>query len=84
MSSITGVGTHCVLVAAQKPRSTSSQPCEHCKKITHRSENRFAKFPEKLADFRARCATRGRGTGPSPRGSVVVAAASSVGALSSF
>jgi hypothetical protein len=37
----------------------------------------------KLADFRARRATRGRGTGPSPRGSVVVAATSSAGALSS-
>jgi hypothetical protein len=61
MSSITGVGTHSVLAAAQKPRSTSSQPCEHCKKITHRSENCFAKFLEKLVDFRARCATRGRG-----------------------
>jgi hypothetical protein len=40
MSSITGVGSHSVLAAAQ---------------------NCFAKFLEKLVDFRARCATRGRG-----------------------
>jgi hypothetical protein len=83
MSSITGVSTHSVLAAAQKSRSTSFQPCEHCKNTTHRSENCFTKFPEKLADFRVRRATRGRGTGPSPRGSVAVAATSSAGALSS-
>jgi hypothetical protein len=71
MSSITGVSSYSVLAAAQKSRNTSFQPCEHCKKITHRSENCFAKFPEKLADFRVRRATRGHGTGPSPRGSVV-------------
>jgi hypothetical protein len=83
MSSITGVGPHNVLADAQKLRSTPSRPCEHCKKTTRRSENCFAKFSVKLADFRARRATRGRGTGPSPRGSVVVAATSSAGALSS-
>ncbi|NP_001146802.1 uncharacterized protein LOC100280407 [Zea mays] len=84
MSSITGVSSHSVLAAAQRSRNTSFQPCEHCKKTTHRSENCFAKLPEKLADFRVRRATRGRGTGPSPRGSVAVAATSSAGALSSF
>jgi hypothetical protein len=83
MSSITGVGSHSVLAAPQKSRSTSFQPCEHCKKTTHRSKNCFAKFPEKLADFRVRRATCGRGIGRSPRGSVVVAATSSAGALSS-
>jgi hypothetical protein len=72
----------CVLVTAQIPKSTSSQRCEHCKKTTHHSENCFAKFLEKLADFRARRVTRGRCTGPSPRGSFVVAT-SSVGALPS-
>jgi hypothetical protein len=76
LSSITGVGSHSVLVTAQMPKSTSSQPCEHCKKTTHRSENCFAKFSEKLADFRARRVTRGRCTGPSPRGSFVVATSS--------
>jgi hypothetical protein len=50
---------------------------------THRSENCFAKFPEKLADFRVCRAIRGCDTGPSPRDSVVVAATSFVGALSS-
>jgi hypothetical protein len=85
MSSITGVGSHSVLAAPQKSRSTSFQPCEHCKKTTYRSENYFAKFPEKLADFRVRRATCGRGIGRSPRGSVVVVVvvASSAGALSS-
>jgi hypothetical protein len=82
MSSITGLSSHSVLAAAQRSRNTF-QPCEHCKKTTHRSENCFAKFPEKLADFRVRRATCGRGTGPSPRGSVAIAATSSVGALSS-
>jgi hypothetical protein len=62
MSSITGVGSHSVLAAAQKSRSTSFQSCEHCIKTTHRSENYFAKFSEKLADFHAPRATRGRGT----------------------
>jgi len=83
MSSITGLSSHSVLAAAQRSRNTSFQPCEHCKKTTHRSENCFAKFPEKLADFRVRRATRGRGTRPSPRGSVAVATTSSAGALSS-
>jgi len=83
MSYTTGVSSHSVLAAAQKPRSSSSQPCVHCNKTTHRSENCFAKFPEKLADFRARRATRGRGAGPSPRGSVAVAATSSAGTSSS-
>jgi hypothetical protein len=83
MSSITGVSSHSVLAAAQRSRNTSFQPCEHCKKTTHRSENCFAKFPEKLADFRVRRATHGRGTGPSSRGSVAIAATSSAGTLSS-
>jgi hypothetical protein len=46
MSSITSVSSHSVLAAAQRSRNTSFQPCEHCKKTTHRSENCFAKFPE--------------------------------------
>jgi hypothetical protein len=83
MSSITDVSSHNVLAAAQKSRNTLFQSCEHCKTTTHRSENYFAKFPEKLADFRVRRATRGRGTGPSPRGSVAVAATSSAGDSSS-
>jgi hypothetical protein len=82
MSSITGLSSHNAL-AAQRSRNTSFQPCEHYKKTTHRSENCFAKFPKKLADFRVRRATRGRGAGPSPRGSVAIAATSSAGALSS-
>jgi hypothetical protein len=83
MSSITDVVSHSVLVAAQKSTNTSFQPCEHCKKTTHRSKNCFAKFLEKLTDFCVCRTTRGRGTGPSPRGSVAVAATSSAGALSS-
>jgi hypothetical protein len=83
MSSITGVSSHSVLAAAQRSRTTSFQPCEHYKKNTHRSENCFAKFLEKLDDFLVRRATRGRGIGPSPKGSVAVAATSSAGALPS-
>jgi hypothetical protein len=82
MSSINGVSSHSVLVAAQRSRNTSFQPCEHCKKTTHRSKNCFAKFPEKLVDFHVCRATRGRGIG-SPKGSVAVVATSSAGALSS-
>jgi hypothetical protein len=48
---------------------------------THRFENYFAKFSEKLADFLARRAARGCGTRHPPKGSVV--AATSVSASSS-
>jgi hypothetical protein len=68
-----------VLAAAQKPKSSSLPPCEHCNKTSHRSENCFVQFPKKLADFHVHRAARGRGTGPHPRGSIVVAATSSVG-----
>jgi len=68
-----------VLAAAHRSRaSDTSTLCEHCKKNTHRSEHCFAKYPEKLAEFRARRAARGRGTSNPPRGSVSVAAASPV------
>jgi hypothetical protein len=75
----TGSSSHSVLAAAQKSyvaRSYSSVPCEHCKTNTHRFENCFVKFPEKLADFRTRRATRGRGTGSAPKGSVAIASTS--------
>jgi hypothetical protein len=54
MSSATGSDSHSVLAAAQKSyvaRNSSSVPCEHSKKGTHRYENCFVKFPEKLVDF---------------------------------
>uniref|UniRef100_A0A0A8ZR64 Uncharacterized protein n=1 Tax=Arundo donax TaxID=35708 RepID=A0A0A8ZR64_ARUDO len=60
--------------------ATSSEPCEPCKKTTHCSKNCFARFPKKLADFRACCATRARGTTSTSGGSVSVAVASPVGA----
>ncbi|PUZ66410.1 hypothetical protein GQ55_3G306000 [Panicum hallii var. hallii] len=72
---------HSVLAASQK--NSSSEPCEHCKKTTHRSANCFARYPEKLADFHARRAARGRGTTSTPRGFVSVAASSPVSAPSS-
>eukprot|EP00267_Zea_mays_P057345 XP_023157381.1 uncharacterized protein LOC111590826 [Zea mays] len=74
--SSTGGNPHSVLVAAQKPKNIF-KPCDHCGKTNHRSELCFVKFPEKLTDFRARRAARGRGPGPSTRGSVAVAATSS-------
>jgi hypothetical protein len=86
MSSATGSGSHSVLAAAQKsyaPRSSFLVPCEHCKKNTHRFEHCFANIPEKLADFRARRAARGRGTGSAPRGSVAIASTSPATATSS-
>jgi hypothetical protein len=78
LSSATGSSTHSVLAATQKSyvaRSYSSVPCEHYKN-THRSENCFVKFPEKLADFRARRSACGRGIGSAPRGSVAIASTS--------
>lgn len=55
-----------VLLGSQKTttvKGTSSEPCEHCKKTSNRSENCFARNPKKLADHFARCAARGHGTG---------------------
>ncbi|XP_020398027.1 serine-rich adhesin for platelets isoform X3 [Zea mays] len=72
----TGGNPHSVLAAAQKPKNIF-KPCDHCGKTNHRSELCFVKFPDKLTDFRARRAARGRGPGPSNRGSVAVAATSS-------
>jgi hypothetical protein len=86
MSSATGSDSHSVLAAAQKSyvaRSSSSVPCEHSKKDTHRYENCFVKFPEKLVDFRARRTTRGHGTGSAPRGLVAIASTSPATASSS-
>jgi hypothetical protein len=59
---------HNVLAASQKystlPKGTSSEPCKHCGKTNHSSENCFSQHPEKLADFRARRAARAvRGRG---------------------
>jgi len=54
-----------VLVASQKTttvKGTASEPCEHCKKASHRSENCFVHYPNKLADYHARRAARGDGT----------------------
>lgn len=78
---------HSVLAASQRntvPRGTSSEPCKHCGKTTHISENCFSAHPEKLAEYRA-CraarAARGRGTSSiASGGSVSIAAASPIGA----
>jgi hypothetical protein len=79
--------SHSVLAASQRntvPKATSSEPCKHCGKTTHISENCFSAYPEKLAEYRARRAaraTRGRGTSSTARGgSVSIAAASPIGA----
>ncbi|PVH64418.1 hypothetical protein PAHAL_2G263400 [Panicum hallii] len=88
MSSLSTVTMpHSVLAASQRitvPRGTSSEPCKHCGKTTHLSANCFSAYPEKLAEYRARRASRaahGRGTSSTARdGSVSVAAASSVDA----
>jgi hypothetical protein len=70
---------HSVLVASQRfngSKATSFEPCKHCNKTTHRSDQCFAKYPEKLAEFRSRRATHGRG----PPKASVSAAVASVGA----
>ena len=70
---------HSVLAASHRfsaPKATSSDPCKHCGKFTHTSDNCFSKHPEKLAEYRAARAYRGSGSGPSSKGSVSVAAAS--------
>jgi hypothetical protein len=76
-----------VVAASQRntvPKGTSSEPCKHCGKTTHISENCFSAHPEKLAEYRARQAahaTCGRGTSSIARGgSVSIAAASPISA----
>ncbi|XP_066337356.1 uncharacterized protein [Miscanthus floridulus] len=76
---------HIVLAASQRfgaPKGTSSEPYKHCGRTGHPPENCFVQHPQKLAEFRARRATRGRGTGSTSRGSVFIAAASPVSASS--
>jgi hypothetical protein len=78
---------HSVLAASQRysgSRGPSSEPCQHCKKTTYRSENCFEKFLAKLADFRARQAACGRGTGSAPRGLVATATSPSAASSSSW
>jgi hypothetical protein len=65
---------HSVLAASHnrgESRGSSLEPCKHCNKNTHRSEQCFHKYPEKLAEYRSRRAAQGRGN---PKGSVSVAA----------
>jgi hypothetical protein len=86
MSSFSPVtAPHSVLAASQRStvlRGTSSEPCKHCGKTNHLSTNCFSAHPEKLAEYRARRASRaarGRSTSSTARdGSVSIAAASSV------
>jgi hypothetical protein len=68
---------HSVLAASHKrggSRGSSLEPCKHCNKNTHRSEQCFEKYLEKLAEYRSRHAAQGRGN---PKDFVSVAAASS-------
>jgi hypothetical protein len=71
---------HSMLAASHKrggSRGSSLEPCKHCNKNTHRSEQCFEKYPEKLVEYRSRRAAQGRGN---PKGFVSVVAASSVAA----
>ena len=64
---------HSILAASQKTntvKGSSSEHCEHCKKTSHCSKNCFARYPEKLADYRALCAARGRAAGSPSEGPV--------------
>jgi hypothetical protein len=65
-----------VLAASQKfsgSRGTSFEPCKHCKKTTHCSDQCFNKYPEKLDEFCSCRAAHGRGP---PKASVFVVVAS--------
>jgi hypothetical protein len=71
---------HSVLAAYRKGTAssgTSFDPCVHCKKTNHRSDDCFIKYPEKLASYRARRAIYGHGPSPTSRGFVNVAAVAS-------
>ncbi|CAD6339258.1 unnamed protein product [Miscanthus lutarioriparius] len=59
---------HSVLAASQRT-SAFKEPYKHCGRTNHSSDTCFAKHPEKLAEFHARRAARGRGTSSTPRGS---------------
>jgi len=94
MSVAPGFSSSSVLAAPQRygtHKASSSEPCKHCGKTKHTSDNCFSQHPKKLADFRARRAARAarnngtgsqsrgsgsNGTGSQPRGSVSVAAVS--------
>ncbi|WVZ92005.1 hypothetical protein U9M48_038104 [Paspalum notatum var. saurae] len=94
MSIASGFSTSSVLMASQRygtHKASSSEPCKHCGKTNHTSENCFSQHLEKLADFRARRAARAarsnsigsqsrgsgsNGTGSQSRGSVSIAVAS--------
>ena len=56
---------HSVLAASQRT-SAFKEPYKHCGRTNHSSDTCFAKHPEKLAEFRARRAARGRGTSSTP------------------
>jgi hypothetical protein len=75
--------SHNVLAASHKSGGKGGyfEPCKHCNKTTHRSDQCFLKYPEKLAEFRSRRTAQGRG--PS-KGSVSVAAASSSASQSTW
>jgi hypothetical protein len=78
---------HSVLAASQRysgSRGSSSEPCEHCKKTSHRLENCFEKISVKLADFHAHRAACGCGTGSTPRGSVAGATSLATASSSSW
>ncbi|CAD6234840.1 unnamed protein product [Miscanthus lutarioriparius] len=92
LKSLSATVSHGVLAASRRtsaPNSTSAEPCKHCGRTGHLSENCFSHHPEKLAEYRARRAAhggrgRGRGTGSTPRGSVSVATSSTVSAPSAW
>jgi hypothetical protein len=67
--------SHNVLAASHKfgGKGGYFEPCKHCNKTTHRFDQCFLKYPEKLAEFCSRRTNQGRG--PS-KGSVSVAAIS--------
>jgi hypothetical protein len=77
-----------VLAAPHQRTSAFKEPYKHCGRTNHSSDTCFAKHPEKLVEFHARRAARGRGTSSTPRGSaggtVSVAASSTISATSSW
>jgi hypothetical protein len=90
LKSLSSAVSHGVLAASQRtsaPNSTSAEPCRHCGRTGHLSDNCFSHHLEKLAEYRARRAAhggRGRGTGSTSRGSVSVVASSTISAPSTW
>jgi hypothetical protein len=75
---------HNVLAAyhsGSKSNDNSLDPCVHCQKTNHHSDDCFIKYPDKLAPFRAHCAAYGHGPPLPSEAYMVVVAISPIASL---